>query len=93
MYITRGDGALQKYDGGLLSTSHIIINIHTIILLLPFVYVLNEKTAYNDAIKFNGKYRVVIRRTVVRIIIIIITITVLAGVYNIILLYFIHIIL
>jgi len=91
MYITRGDGALQKYDGGLLSTSHIIINIHTIIILLPFAYVLNEKTTYNDAIKFNGKYRVVVRRAVVRIIIIII-ITVRTGV-NIILLYFIHIIL
>lgn len=88
MYITRGDGALQKYDCGLLSTSHIIINIHTIIILLPFVYFLNEKTAYNVAIKFNGKYRVVVRRTVVCIII---TITVLARVYNIILLYFIHI--
>jgi len=40
------------------------------------VLVLNEKTAYNAAIKFNGKYRVVVRRrrTVARIIIIIITI-------------------
>jgi len=40
------------------------------------VLVLNEKTVYNAAIKFNGKYRVVVRRrrTVARIIIIIITI-------------------